>query len=178
MQKTENSRYFQAFQKFASLQLQNYTHNTCSCREQKTYVTFKIQQFSYYNTRTTHNTFHSGNGKLTLLSTISAILFVTTPKLHIIHVHAGNRKLTLLSKFQQFSSHTLNNSLHYNYRTTHDTCSCRKRKTHVTFYNYSNSLHYNSRTTHNTCVSRKRKTHVTLKNFNNSLHYNSSIYYT
>ena len=69
-------------------------------------------------------------------------------------------------EFQQFSSLQLQN---------YTTCSCRKRKTHVTFKNFS-TLHYNSRTIHNACSCRKRKTHVTFKNFSSSLQYNCRIY--
>ena len=142
-----------------------------------------------------------GNGKLTLLSTLSSpynthtttclcrsrkrkthftfYTFITlqhTPLL--VHVDPGNGKLTLLS--------TLSSS--YNTHTTTCSCRSRKRKTHFTFYTFITLQHtpllvhvdpgngkltllstlsspYNTHTATCSCGSRKRKTHFTFYTF-------------
>ena len=95
-------------------------YETCSSRKRKTHVTFKIFRSSLqYNSRTTHNTCSYRKQKTHVTFKNSAILFITTPELHEIHVHAGNGKLTLLSRIL---------AIHYNSRTIYNTCSCRKQK--------------------------------------------------
>ena len=151
MQGAENSCYFQFFQRFSSLQLQN-------------------QLIIHVD---------AGNGKLALLSILlsclltipfiqlhiahitctcrerkTRVIFGTfsnhphySSQLHIIHVHAGSGKLALLSirsatlfitTQELHKIHTgngklpvtfriLSNSFHYNHRTIHNPCPCRER---------------------------------------------------
>ena len=170
MPKTENSCYFQKFQQFSSLQHQNFTYSTCSCRKRKTHVT--LNTFSnclHYKPRTTHNTWSCRTRKTQFtFKTCSNSLYYNTT------THTWScRKQKTHATLKNFSTSLFIKTP----ELTHDTCSCRKRKRYFQESNCSNSNHYNSSTTHDTCSCRIRKTHVT---FRNCLHFSSLAlqYYT
>ena len=138
--------------RFHIIHVQNYTYagNYTPAGSRKTRVTFfSFSNSLHYNSRTIHNSCTSRNGKLALLSILSAILFVTTPELYIIHVQAGMENSRYFLYFQRFSSLQPQNYTQFMYK--------QEWKTRVTFYTFSDSLRYNSRTIHNSCTSRNGK---------------------